>query len=150
MPKCLVLHPFCQALCCRTLKVNVEPHEAARFEHVIDAGERVLPKVTVNEDKFPGGEQVCAHWSPETWTCSLKSQKRKAPQICERFSCIDKPGIWGSIEHNLSKMERGERIPYPLENEGWFVTKKDIQAARREVDRLNRIKHRESLDEAPF
>jgi hypothetical protein len=148
MPKCLVLHPFCQVQCCRTLRVNVEPHEIKRFGNVVDAGERILPRVTINEDKFPGGEQVCTHWNPETWKCSLKSRRRKAPQVCETFSCIDKPGIWSGIEHNVAKMERGERLMYPLESEGWFLTKTDVKAARREVDRLNTIKRRELLKEA--
>jgi hypothetical protein len=150
MPKCLVLHPFCQALCCRTLRVNVEPHEAKRFEHVVDAGEKILPRVTINEDKFPGGEQVCTHWSPETWKCSLKSKRRKAPQVCEKFSCVGKPSIWSAIENNVARMERGEPLHYTIESEGWFPTKKDIRAARSEVDRLNTIKRRESLDKAPF
>jgi len=137
MPNCFKLHPLCRALCCRTLDIGLQPHET-QYPHDIVDGKKMLQRVTINEHLYPDGEQVCVLWDKDTKKCREKSAGRKAPEGCERFTCLNDSHIWETIQKRLAMQERGEIANYDPEDR--LLPSEELKAARNEVNRLNRLR----------
>lgn len=137
MPNCQKLRPLCRGLCCRMLEVDLKPHETY-YPSEISEGKRVLPKVTIHEDLYPGGERVCVFWNTKGGTCSLKLSRKKVPQNCAKFTCLDHPRLWDTIERRLAMQKQGKVVDYDPEDR--LMSAEELKAARNEVNRLNRLR----------
>ena len=137
MPNCRILLPFCKGVCCRALRVNLSPQETQQYQHEIVDGQTVLKTVRIN-NKYENAEKACAYVDPKTRKCTLKSEGKKAPKVCEEFTCLDRQSILAMIEARLSGQERGHAMRY--DPEIGHMSPKELAAARKEVERLRRLK----------